>query len=167
MRSRTPSRKTSTSHDLPDVLQFMRLLWALVHQLQKRSKRMSSELGVTGPQRLVLRVAGLFPGGSAGALAEVLHVHPSTLTGVLQRLVEQGLLKRSADEGDRRRAVLVLTKRGAEINSTTTGTVESSIAQALKRVGRRDAAATERVLALLVEALEQTGPRRQGRRGRL
>jgi MarR family transcriptional regulator, organic hydroperoxide resistance regulator len=156
--SSTP--EAPTSRELPDVLQFMRLLWGLVHQLQKRSKRMSAEIGVTGPQRLVLRVAGLFPGSSAGTLAQILHVHPSTLTGVLQRLVEQGLLKRSADQGDRRRAVLVLTKRGAEINATTTGTVESAIAQALKHIGPRDTAATERVLALLIDTLEESRPRR-------
>ena len=51
-----------------------------------RQKRMEQRSGVTGPQRLVLRVVGLFPGISAGALARLLHVHPSTLTGVLHRL---------------------------------------------------------------------------------
>jgi hypothetical protein len=43
------------------VLQFMRLLCALVHQLQRRSKRMSIELGITGPQRLVA-LSACFPG---------------------------------------------------------------------------------------------------------
>jgi hypothetical protein len=65
---------------LPDVLQFMQLLWAVVHGLERISKRMAGDIGVTGPQRLVLRVVGLFPGMSAGDLATVLHVHPSTLT---------------------------------------------------------------------------------------
>src|SRR5688500_18674592 len=88
---------------LPDVLQFMQLLWAVVHGIESTSKRMAGEIGVTGPQRLVLRVVGLFPGISAGDLATELHVHPSTLTGVIQRLVEQRLLARTHDPGDRRR----------------------------------------------------------------
>ena len=46
---------------LPDVLAFMQLLWGVVHGLEKVSKRMSAEIGVTGPQRLALRVIGLFP----------------------------------------------------------------------------------------------------------
>jgi DNA-binding MarR family transcriptional regulator len=66
----------------------MQLLWAVVHELEITSKRMTGEIGVTGPQRLVLRVVGLFPGLSAGELATILHLHPSTLTGVLQRLVQ-------------------------------------------------------------------------------
>ena len=42
--------------DLPGVLQFMQLLWAVVHGLERLSKRMTGDIGVTGPQRLVLRV---------------------------------------------------------------------------------------------------------------
>jgi DNA-binding MarR family transcriptional regulator len=139
---------------LPDVLQFMQLLWAVVHGLERVSKRMTGAIGVTGPQRLVLRVVGLFPGMSAGDLATVLHVHPSTLTGVLQRLIEQRLLARSDDPGDRRRAVLRLTKRGARVNAARQGTVEAAIAQALERISDRDRMAARRVLERLAVHLE-------------
>src|ERR687890_2367311 len=101
-----PTReREQTDLQLPDVLEFMQLLWAVVHGLEKTSKKMNEAIGVTGPQRLVLRVVGLFPGLSAGDLAAILHVHPSTLTGVLQRLVAQRWLKRVGDCQDRRRAV--------------------------------------------------------------
>jgi DNA-binding MarR family transcriptional regulator len=149
-------RATVAAEALPDVLQFMRLLWALVHGLDKTSKRMSSEVGITGPQRLVLRVAGLFPGLSAGDLAALLHVHPSTLTGVLQRLVAQRLLTRVKDPRDQRRAVLNLTPRGARINSTHRGTVEAAVEAALRGVGARDRATTRRVLQRLTDELGVT-----------
>ena len=158
--------------ELPDVLQFMQLLWAVVHGVERRSKRMSGEIGVTGPQRLVLRVAGLFPGLSAGDLATILHVHPSTLTGVLQRLVDQRLLVRQDDPRDRRRAVLTLTARGRRVNATGHGTVESAVAEALEGVSPRDRAATTRVLERLATHLGQAdavsrrtpGGHRRGRR---
>jgi DNA-binding MarR family transcriptional regulator len=139
--------------ELPDVLQFMQLLWAVVHGLQRTSKRMSHDVGVTGPQRLVLRVAGLFPGLSAGDLAAILHVHPSTLSGVLQRLTAQRLLHRVDDAHDRRRAVLQLTRRGARANAVNTGTVEAAVARALDGVSGRDRLATRRVLQRLARAL--------------
>jgi len=142
------------ARDLPDVLHFMQLLWAVVHGLERTSKRMVGDLGVTGPQRLALRVVGLFPGVSAGDLAAVLHVHPSTLTGVLQRLVAQRWLLRVDDPRDRRRAVLRLTARGARVNATTRGTVESAVAYTLKGVTARDRAATRRVLERLAHHLE-------------
>jgi DNA-binding MarR family transcriptional regulator len=149
----TDTRERTEAH-LPDVLQFMQLLWAVVHGVERMSKRMSGEIGITGPQRLVLRVAGLFPGLSAGDLATILHVHPSTLTGVLQRLVDQRLLVRVNDPRDRRRAVLTLTARGRRrVNTTGRPTVESAVASALETVSPRDRAATTRVLEQLASHL--------------
>ena len=146
---------------LPDVLQFMRLLWALVHGLDKTSKRMRSEMGVTGPQRLVLRVVGLFPGLSAGERAALLHVHPSTLTGVLQRLVAQRLVTRVSHRKDHRRAVLTLTTRGARINQTRRGTVEATVEAALRGVTSRERTVATRVLERLTEqfGIERTSVR--------
>lgn len=140
--------------DLPDVLQFMQRLWAVVHGLERVSKRMTGDIGVTGPQRLVLRVVGLAPGVSAGDLAAVLHVHPSTLTGVLQRLAGQRLVARSFDPADRRRAVLRLTERGARVDAARQGTVEAAIARALEGIRERDRMATRRVLERLAAHLE-------------
>jgi MarR family transcriptional regulator, organic hydroperoxide resistance regulator len=155
-------RSKTAAETLPDVLQFMRLFWALVHGLNKTSKRMTAEIGVTGPQRLVLRVAGLFPGLSAGDLAKLLHIHPSTLTGVLRRLVAQRLLTRTNDPRDQRRAILNLSARGARINNDQRGTVEGAIRSALRSVPARDRAATRRVLERLTAQLE-TGRRHRSR----
>lgn len=139
---------------LPDVLQFMRLLWALEHGLQKASKRMADRLGVTGLQRLVLRIIGLSPGISAGDIARTLHVHPSTLTGVLSRLMEQRLIARAEDQRDRRRAVLCLTVRGRHVNGLKRGTVETALRAALRGMSDRDRAVSRRVLETLCESLD-------------
>ena len=162
--SSTPREQTSAA--LPDVLQFMQLLWAVAHGLERTSKRMTSDLGVTGPQRLVLRVVGLFPGVSAGDLAATLRLHPSTLTGVLQRLVRQKLLDRIDDPRDRRRAMLRLTRQGARANTGRLGTVESSIGDALRGVSPRDRAAARRVLWRLADHLEPRDPDSTNRRRR-
>jgi DNA-binding MarR family transcriptional regulator len=147
---------------LPDTLEFMQLLWALAHALERASKHMADAIGVTGPQRLVLRVVGLRPGVSAGELAATLHVHPSTLTGVLQRLVAQRLLTRKNDRRDRRRAVLHLTARGAQVNAASRGTVEAAVTRALGNVSSRDRAACRRVITGVVGDLARhsSGARR-------
>jgi MarR family transcriptional regulator, organic hydroperoxide resistance regulator len=164
-----PSAAAQDTSELPDVLQFMQLLWAVVHGLERTSKRMTLEVGVTGPQRLVLRVVGLFPGASAGDVAGILHVHPSTLTGVLHRLTAQGLLHRVEDKVDRRRAVLRLTPRGSRINGHKQGTVEEAVTRALAGVSARDRAATRRVLQRLAQWLapadeDAPAPTRRARR---
>src|SRR4051812_17064413 len=88
------------------VLQMMGLLWRIEHALRSRSKRMEARLGVTGPQRLVLRVVSRHGQLTPGEVARMIHLHPSTLTGVLQRLVDRGWLERRPDARDHRRAHL-------------------------------------------------------------
>src|SRR4029078_9311370 len=147
-------RPAATPAALPDVLEFMQLLWAVVHGLERSSKRMSRALGVTGPQRLVLRVVGLLPGLSAGDLAAIMHVHPSTLTGVLQRLTSQQLLSRVDDPRDRRRAILRLTRGGRRVNTIRSATVKPAVAPALTGVSKVERAATKRVLERLARHLQ-------------
>jgi DNA-binding MarR family transcriptional regulator len=63
-----------------ETLQFMQRMWDFVHALDVRSKRMSTTIGVTGPQRLVIRLVGQKPGQTATDIASMLGKHPSTLT---------------------------------------------------------------------------------------
>ena len=146
MRSSQTSPPTEKSSRLGEVLDFMKLLWAVDHGLQSTSKRMEAKMGVTGPQRLVIRIVGRYPGISAGQLAEIMQLHPSTLTGVLKRLQERGIIERRVDPNDGRRALLGLTARGRELDSLRTGTVEAAVRQALKAVPRRKLEAAQDVL---------------------
>lgn len=141
---------------LGDVLTFMRLLWALDHELRSASKRLFAVAGVTGPQRLALRMVGRFPGSTAGTLAELLHVHPSTLTGILGRLERGGLILREEDPDDRRRALFQLSARGVTINGMRSGTVEQAVRRALASLPASKVEATRDVLAELCAALERS-----------
>ncbi len=144
--------KPEGADELGPVLEFMKQLWALDHGLQSTSKRMEARFGITGPQRLVVRIVGRFPGISAGALAEVLHVHPSTLTGVLRRLETRGMLLRRADPRDARRALFGLTPRGRKMDTLRTGTVEQAVRRVLLRLPD-DVTAAERILSALAAEL--------------
>ena len=139
------------------MLGFMRALWALDHSLQSASKRMEARLGVTAPQRLVVRILGRFPGISAGEVSEILHLHPSTLTGILQRLVERGLVHRSADPEDARRALLELTAKGRQLDALRSGTVEAAVRRALQRLPTRSVRAVEEAAELHSVELAKLG----------
>ncbi len=147
-------REGSVAEGLGPVLGFMRFLWALDHGLVRASKSMKAQLGITGPQRLVIRLVGRHPGISAGELAGVLHLHPSTLTGVLKRLVSRGILQRGQDVSDARRALFRLTARGRRIDTQKAGTAEAAVRRALSKLRPRDVAAAERVLAAIAGELK-------------
>jgi DNA-binding MarR family transcriptional regulator len=135
------------------VLDFMRLLWAVDHALQSSSKRMEATYGITGPQRLVVRIVGRFPGIAAGRVAEILHVHPSTLTGILKRLERRGILQRKSDPRDARRALFGLTPRGRKLDTLRTGTVEQAVRRVLANEPEKVAASQE-ILAALTDELD-------------
>jgi DNA-binding MarR family transcriptional regulator len=138
---------------LGGILDFMRLLWAVDHGLQASSKRMQATMGVTGPQRLAVRIIGRFPGISAGRLAKILQIHPSTLTGVLARLEARRLVTRWPDPKDARRALFGLTASGRALNEVRSGTVEAALTRALAHVPESQLRAAEEVLFAVIRAL--------------
>jgi DNA-binding MarR family transcriptional regulator len=114
---------------------------------------MRTSVGVTGPQRLVVRLIGRFRSISPGDLANVLHVHPSSLTGVLKRLEAARLISRTRDSADGRRAVLTLTRRGRALNDRRSGTVESAVHRTLSALPATQKRAARAALAALAREL--------------
>jgi len=133
----------------------MQRLWDLTHALNVRSRRMSRDLGVTGPQRIVIRMINLMPGCSATDLAKALAMHPSTLTGILARLDRDGMIDRSVAEDDRRRSVFKLTAKGKRIDRSQKGTAEAAIRRALSRADDRLVDGTRDLVDLMIAELER------------
>jgi DNA-binding MarR family transcriptional regulator len=144
--------------DLEPALEVMEALWALDDALQSRERSAAETFGITRSQRVVMRIVGQRPGVSAGDLSRILHVHPSTLTPVLHRLVEGGLLGRAPDPIDRRRAVLRLSRRGKRIDTVCAARIDAVMSAALAHLPAGEVAAMRRVLTALAEALAERPP---------
>jgi DNA-binding MarR family transcriptional regulator len=163
-QGRSVGAMSSDEQFLGDVLDFMRTLWAVDHGLRSMSKEMRLTLGVTGPQRLALRMLGQFPNLKAGELATLLHLDPSTLTGVLRRLEGRRLLSRRTDPEDARSARLRLTARGMAMAPARQGTVENSVRHALARLPAWKVTAAKEVLKSLAEELNHSIAHRKGKK---
>lgn len=148
-------RVTSERTSLGKTLSFMQNLWGLAHALQAKSKRMETELGITGPQRLAIRIIGRSPGITPGELAATLCVHPSTLTGILKRLEERGVVVREEDRDDGRRMRLRLRATGRALDQERAGTVEAAVRRALAQLDPEHVRIAQDVLAKLAEELER------------
>ena len=142
---------------LDDVLRFMRLIWAIDHELERVSKRMEGRLGLTIPQRLSLLLIGRNPGILASELAAVLHLHRGTLSGVVRRLQAAGYITRTVDASDARRAGLALTPEGQRVNRRRAGTFEEAVRRVLAATLPSERAAAEQVLTRLGGELRVTG----------
>ena len=72
-------------------------------------------IDVTMSQAKLLHVVATEPEASMSSLAGRLGVSLSTLSGVVDRLVEHGLLDRREDPADRRQVIIALTAEGRSV----------------------------------------------------
>jgi DNA-binding MarR family transcriptional regulator len=141
-------------------LQFLRALWELDHALESASRRMKSKFGVTGRERLVIRIVGESPGITPGELAGVLHVHPSTVTALLKRLEHRRLVLRRQDAADARRGQLTLSASGRAIDALRTGTIEADVTAALAHAPPAQVSGATELLVSVARSLLASAERR-------
>ena len=138
----------------PDpVLEFIRQMWAVDHELQRVSKRMVSRMGLTAPQRLAVRFIARHTGLTLGGLAELLHMHAGTVTGIVRRLETLDLVVQTRSVEDSRRRHLTLTPKGRQVNRQRKGTVEAAVRRAAANATPVELAAASRVMDLLARHL--------------
>jgi DNA-binding MarR family transcriptional regulator len=149
----------STTVTLPaadGVLRFMRLIWAIDHELERLSKRMETSHGVTVAQRMTLLLIGRNPECSAAQLATLMHMHAGTMSGILKRLEAGGYIARRSYAGDARRHTLQLTAKGLAVNRRRKGTLEHIVRTLLRSHSPAEIAGSERVLTALAARLRDT-----------
>ena len=87
------------------------------HALRRYFNRRVHQLGVTRAQWRVLVVLGREPGLKQVALAERLDIEPITLSRIVDRLEQSGLVARKPDPADRRAWRLELTAEAAPLRA--------------------------------------------------
>lgn len=157
---RTPSRRIDVepaSHlaAADPVLELIRAMWAVDHELQRVSKRMVGRMGLTAPQRLAVRFIGRHPGLTLGTLAELLHLHPGTVTGIVKRLEREGLAARTRSIEDTRRMHLRLTAAGRTLDRRRRGTVEAAVRRTAASIGSARLATATGVMRELAASLAE------------
>jgi DNA-binding MarR family transcriptional regulator len=73
------------------------------------------ELGMTSPQARMLLILHVTEGENQGFYAERLEVEPISLTRMIDRMEDAGLIERRRDPADRRAWRLFLTQRSHEV----------------------------------------------------
>ncbi len=116
------------------IARIVATLEAMMHSVASAHAPEFLEVGVTMSQAKVLYLVQAAPGLRMSDLSARLGVSLSTVSGVVDRLVDQGLLNRRDDPADRRHVVLRMTDAGTtqlqlirELNEGQVRTLLSSI----------------------------------------
>jgi DNA-binding MarR family transcriptional regulator len=131
------------------------LLWNINRKLAKRLTPLAQKEGLSITELVVLRKAHKAGTWRVTALAEELCVPPSTLTGVLDRLVEGGWLERDRDPDDRRAVVVKGTEKLDDLMRSLLHASSRILERALKTLPHVTRERLAGDLASVLQCLEQ------------
>ena len=138
-----------------DVAVILDALRSLVRELRLASREAEQRVGVHGAQLHALRQLADSPTTSLTELAERTHTDISSVSVVVSRLVEQGLVVRKSADDDRRRLSLGLTARGRALVRRAPETGASRLLRAASKLSDREVHTLSVSLAKLSNGLRE------------
>jgi MarR family transcriptional regulator, lower aerobic nicotinate degradation pathway regulator len=145
----------TSRHTARDTLDALR---RIVQALRESSRRAEQRLGITGAQLFVVEQLADTPCQSLNELAARTFTHQSSVSTVVARLVEEGLVSRHYADTDARRLELMLTARGRRLAAQTTGAAQGRLIGAVQRLpprSRRQLGALLRRVVLAMDAADE------------
>jgi len=127
------------------------------HALRKAFGRRAASIGVTGAQWKVLFKLTLKPGLRQTDLADLLDIEPITLTRIIDRLQEAGLVERTPDPTDRRAWRLHVTEKAQPVVGKLRAIADEMTAEAFAGLDPQDIEVMRQVLARVRERVGQFG----------
>jgi DNA-binding MarR family transcriptional regulator len=103
------------SAQLPLDEQIIVALRRISQAIDTYSRYLWLEHGLTAPQLGALRELKRHTDVTPGRLAELLHVTPQTMAGIVSRLLQRELVTRQRDERDRRSYMIHITDEGLRL----------------------------------------------------
>ena len=141
------------SRDLA-ISETMQALRRIIKALQDYSQDISNQFGITGPQLWALKTIFQHGDLSLSELSKRMYLHPSTMTGVVDRLEKKGFVVRKRDEGDRRVIKLQLTPQGAHLIKKAPNPIQGKMIYGLRRLKRHELDSIFRAVQKLTEIME-------------
>ena len=125
----------------------------LVRVLRLSSGEAERAVGLSGAQLFVLQQVDQNGPSSINQLAERTFTHQSSVSAVVARLLERGLVMRTASAVDRRRAEVSLTLAGKAVLQDAPDVAQTKLIHGLTRLSHADRAALVRGLDAWVKAI--------------
>ena len=156
-----PRRGAPDGGETPTTASLLDALRALDRELRllpQREETRALRDALPPARARVLRVLSERLARSLAELAERTHTDPSSVSVVVQRLVDDGLVARTIATDDRRRTELSITSAGRARLRREPATVERRLDDAIATLGEQRAALVARGLQALATALRPQEP---------
>ncbi len=146
-----------------------RILEAIVYlytESRRVTKALARQHGLTGPQVTALKILEGLGELSLSELSARMSAKNSTITGLVDRMEQGGLVRRERSERDRRVVHIRATEKGRAIAAAVPVTAMEMFGAALRSLSGRDRAELMRILSLLAERVREAVERDEAAEGR-
>ena len=137
-----------------DVTAIVQGLRRIVRALQSYSQGVRARYGLTGPQLWALKTLQRSGPLTIGGLADALAVHQSSMSVLLDRLAERGLITRERRADDQRVVDVQLTRRGRAMAEDAPEAAQGRLLHALDEMPAADVHQVRVAVGQLVAAME-------------
>lgn len=139
--------------DATDILISIR---KIVRSVNLESKRIDKEMGVSIPQLLCLDFLNRQEQYKASAkqIKEFLQLNASTVTGIIQRLEQKGLIAKLPKAEDRRVTLITLTSKGADVLQNRPSLLQDKLAAKLDSLPESEVEAIAKAIELITNLME-------------
>jgi len=147
---------------LSETVEMLHQIFQAVDLFSRQTLR---DFGVTGPQIWALRTIDDGDVVSMGDLAQRMHLHMSTVSGIIDRLESARLVTRERSAADARVMDVRLTARGRALLAKAPEPPRSKAARGLQRLNPKELSQVHSALLLIARAMdvEFTSPADQKR----
>jgi|YNPNPStandDraft_1061719.scaffolds.fasta_scaffold06182_2 DNA-binding MarR family transcriptional regulator len=130
----------------------------LVGAFQRNFSRELARLGLTFPQFIALNALERFEGVCRmGPLAEAALQSAASMTGIVDRLLERGLVRRKRHPEDRRSVLVELTEQGRALLEEVREARRREVRRLLEVLPEAERRRLREIIGLLVAAMEKEG----------
>ncbi|MFQ5654826.1 MAG: MarR family winged helix-turn-helix transcriptional regulator, partial [Planctomycetota bacterium] len=150
LASTSPEPASATRYDLR-VLQALR---RIIRAIDLHSRKLSAQHEITGPQLVCLLAVEEHEPVTGSAIARHVHLSPSTVIGILDRLEAKGLIRRERDLRDRRLVQVSLTEQGKTLVASAPSPLQDTLAEAMNDLQEVELATIADSLDRIVEMME-------------
>lgn len=123
--------------------------------VRQRLQPVLDQHGLTYDHWRILAVLELQPGLTMSTIADAAVVPAATLTRLVDRLTETALVVRRIDRADKRRALVALSPRGAEVAAELRAVEDQLTVEVAAALGAERSAALHRDLTVLAHVVDQ------------
>jgi DNA-binding MarR family transcriptional regulator len=136
------------------ISETMQSLRRIFKAIQNYSQEISREFGITVPQLWALKTISQHEGLSLSELGKGMYLHPSTITGLIDRLEKKGFVLRERDQVDRRVIKIRLTAPGAVLVKKSPNPIQGKMIHGLRRLKWNELNSIFSAMRKLVEIME-------------